>query len=287
MGLKVILTSLHGVPSDDAALATALATARKFTAHVDVMHVRADPRTMIPYIGEGMSGALVEEMIASAEQQADERAARVRAAFDAWRENAGLAVAKSAGEGASCDWIETVGRPDVSTARRGRVADLVVVSRPEEEGGVTSVTETLEAVLLESGTPLLVASARPSETLGSHVAVAWNGGLESARAVAAAIPFLKTAEATTIVTVGDPAPPEADAAALAAYLARHGVAAQTRTIETEGTSVGAALLSAAAEAGADLMVMGAYTHSRLRELIFGGVTREVLADAEMPVLMAH
>ena len=234
MGIKVVLTPLYGVPSDESALATAATVARKFAAHVDVMHVRADPRTMIPYIGEGMSGALIEEMITSAEQQADERSRRVRAAFDDWRAKTGLPLAEAAGEGPSCNWVETVGRPDASVARRGRLADLVVVSRPEAEAAVTTVAETLEAALLESGTPLLVAASRPAETIGSHVAVAWNGGLESARAAAAALPFLTGAKATTIITVGSPAPPEADAPALVAYLARHGVTAQTRDVEAEG-----------------------------------------------------
>jgi len=288
MGFKVVLTPLYGVHSDEAALATALAVARKFAAHIDVMHVRADPRTMIPYIGEGMSGALIEEMITSAEQQADERSSRVHAAFDAWRAESGLPLAETAGAGPSCNWVETVGRPDASVARRGRVADLVVVSRPEAEGAVTTVAETLEAALLESGTPLLVAASQPGEEIGRQVAIAWNGGLESARAVAAALPFLIEAAATTIVTVGSPAPPEADPLALQAYLSRHGVTAQISGVEAEGgRSVGEILLAAATEAGADLMVMGAYTHSRLRELVFGGVTREVLAAAGMPVLMAH
>lgn len=288
MGFKVVLTPLYGVPSDEMALATAAAVARKFAAHVDIMHVRADPRTMIPYIGEGMSGALIEEMITSAEQQADERSKRVRAAFDEWRAKSNLPLAVSAGEGPSCNWVETVGRPDASVARRGRVADLVVVSRPEAAGAVTTVAETLEAALLESGTPLLVAASGPTDSLGRRIAIAWNGGLESARAVAAALPFITAAEAATIVTVGSPTPPEADAPALQAYLARHGVAAQISSVEAEGgRSVGETLLATATGADADMMVMGAYTHSRLRELVFGGVTREVLAAASMPVLMAH
>lgn len=288
MGIKVILTPLYGVPSDESALTTAAAVARKFAAHVDVMHVRADPRTMIPYIGEGMSGALIEEMITSAEQQANERSQLVRAAFDDWRARTKLPLAEAPDEGPSCNWVETVGRPDASVARRGRVADLVIVSRPEAEAAVTTVAETLEAALLESGTPLLVAAAHPVDTIGSHVAVAWNGGLESARAVASALPFLTDAKATTVLTVGSPAPPEADAAALIAYLARHGVNVESRALDPESSrSVGETLLAAATDAGADLMVMGAYTHSRLRELVFGGVTREVLASADMPVIMAH
>lgn len=289
MDIKVILTPLYGVPADQSALDAALTVAQRFSAHVGVLHVRADPRTMIPYIGEGMSGALIEEMIASAEQQADERAARVRKTFDAWRDKAKLPVKETpAGDGPSCGWTETVGRADAAIARYGRIADMAVVSRPEGENAVTTVTEGLEAALLESGRPLLVAALAGSKSgIGTKVAVAWNGGAEASRAVAAALPFLKTAKAVTIVTVGDSCPPEADAPALAGYLAHHGIKAEIRAPEAEsGKSVGEALIGAAGAAGADLMVMGAYTHSRLRELVFGGVTREVLA-ADLAVLMAH
>ncbi len=287
MAIKVILTPLFGVPSDEAALATALAVAQEFSAHIDVMHIRADPRTMIPYIGEGMSGALIEEMIASAEQQAEERAKRVRRTFDDWRAKAGLALGDSAADAPNCAWIEDTGRPDACIARRGRVADVVVIARAEGENAATTITETLEAALMDSGTPLLVAPAGPPQTVGGHVAVAWNGGLEAARAVTAAMPFLKGAADVTILTVGDPCPPEATQDALAGYLANHGVKAQIRNLEAGDESMSTTLLNAAREANADLMVMGAYTHSRLRELVFGGVTYEVLAAADVPILMAH
>lgn len=287
MAIKVILTPLFGVPADDAALATAQAVARKFSAHMDVMHIRADPRTMIPYIGEGMSGALIEEMIASAEQQADERAKGVRQTFDGWRATAGLEMGESAVDGANCAWIEDTGRPDACVARRGRVADLVVIARAEGENAVTTITETLEAALMDSGAPLLVAPATSPDTVGGHVAIAWNGGLEAARAVTAAMPFLREADKVTILCVGDPCPREATSESLAGYLASHGVSAQIRTIEAGGEPLSASLLGAAGKAGADLLVMGAYTHSRLRELVFGGVTYEILAAANIPVLMAH
>lgn len=287
MAIKVILAPLFGVPSDTAALATALAVARKFSAHIDVMHIRADPRTMIPYIGEGMSGALIEEMIASAEQQADERAKRVHATFDDWQAKSGMATGDSATDGPNCAWIEDTGRPDLCVARRGRVSDVVIIARAQGENAVTTITETLEAALMDSGTPLLVAPAGVPATVGGHVAVAWNGGLEAARAVTAAMPFLKGAEDVTILTIGDPCPPEATPEALAGYLASHGVKANIRNPEAGGDSMSTALLAAAGEANADLMVMGAYTHSRLRELVFGGVTYEVLSAADIPVLMAH
>lgn len=289
MNIKVILTPLYGVPADEAALAAALAAAKRFSAHIDAIHIKPDPRTMIPYIGEGMSGALIEEMIASAEQQANERASTVRKTFDGWRKNAGIPMADSPGaDGPSCGWIEGIGRPDTAIARRGRLADLIVLCRPDGENAVTTVTEGLEAALLDSGRPLLVAPSAAGKAIGAHVVIAWNGGTEASRAVAAALPFLAEAEAVTVLSVGDAAPAEVGADMLVGYLARHGIKARIRAIDQKpGQSVGAALLAGAEAEKADLMVMGAYTHSRLRELVFGGVTREVLAAAGLPVLMAH
>ncbi len=289
MNIKVILSPLYGVPADEAALAAALAAAERFAAHIDVIHVRPDPRTMIPYIGEGMSGALIEEMIVSAERQAEDRASGVRKTFDKWREKAKIALADSpGGDGPSCAWTEAVGRPDTTIARRGRLADLIVLCRPDGENIVTSVTEGLEAALLDSGRPLLVAPASAGMAIGTHAVIAWNGGAEASRAVAAALPFLADAKTVTVLTVGDAAPAEAGPDTLAGYLAWHGIDTRIRKVDQKsGQSVGAALLDGAEAENADLLVMGAYTHSRLRELVFGGVTREVLAAAGLPVLMAH
>lgn len=287
MAIKVILTPLFGVPADEAALSTSLAVARKFSAHIDVMHVRADPRTMIPYIGEGMSGALIEEMIASAEQQADERAKTVRKTFDDWRDKTNLAMGDSAVDGPNCSWIEDVGRADSCIARRGRVSDILVMTRAEGENAATTITETLEAALMDSGRPLMVAPSKGAETVGNHVAIAWNGGEEAARAVTAAVPFLRAADAVTIMTVGEPCPSESDQKALAGYLDSHGIKARIQELDEQAGSVSETLLSAAKTANADLLVMGAYTHSRLRELVFGGVTYEILEAADIPVLMAH
>lgn len=286
MAIKVILTPLFGNESDATALATAQALAERTGAHIDAIHVRADPRTMIPYIGEGMSGALIEQIVANAETRARERARKVRKTFDTWRAEAGIALVETGGEGPSCGWTETTGRPDTIIARRGRLADLIVLCRPSGDDNTAMATETLEAALLESGRPILVAAtAAAGALLGHRIAIAWNGGAEASRAVAASLPLLAAADAVTVITVGEEA--EANGAGLIEYLARHGVEARLDNREKSNTPVAEALLAAAENERADLMVMGAYTHSRLRELVFGGVTRDILGAAGLPVLMAH
>ncbi|MHA1570718.1 MAG: universal stress protein, partial [Alphaproteobacteria bacterium] len=145
---------------------------------------------------------------------------------------------------------------------------------------------TLEAVLFESGRPVLVVP--PGTGLGDYdnIAIAWDGSLEASRAMHGAMPLLAAAGKVVVLAVGeddrDPAPTEA----LTATLACHGIAATTRLIAQDG-AIGVALLSGAVEAGCGLMVMGGYGHSRLREMVLGGVTRDVLAASALPVLIAH
>ncbi len=287
MVIKVILTPLFGNESDTTVLATAQALAERSAAHIDAIHVRADPRNMIPYIGEGMSGALVEEIVSNAENQATERAKKVRKTFDDWRADAGVPLANTTGDGPSCSWTEAVGRPDLVIARRGRLADLIVLSRPAGDDNTTTATETLEAVLLESGRPILVATAAPGKVPGNRIAIAWNGGAEASRAVAASLPLLAAADSVTAITIGEVEEPQADGAGLIEYLAHHGVEARLDSRGKSNTPVAEALLAAAENNDADLMVMGAYTHRRLRELVFGGVTRDILGAAGLPVVLAH
>jgi nucleotide-binding universal stress UspA family protein len=139
---------------------------------------------------------------------------------------------------------------------------------------------------MQSGRPVLLAPAEPPSGIGYVVAVAWNGSPEGVHALAAALPFLEKADAVSLITSGD-----ADAAgSLSAvdYLAWHGVDAEHRKVAAgSGRHVGSILFEAARDAGADLLVMGAYGHSRVRELLLGGATRTVLESMTLPVLMAH
>jgi nucleotide-binding universal stress UspA family protein len=168
----------------------------------------------------------------------------------------------------------------------GRVFDMIVLARPGPEWQSPSML-TLESALFESGRPVLIAPPSPPRSLGTHVLVAWNCSTEQARTMADAMPFLRLAERVTIVTVegATVAGPSADQ--MARSLAMNGVAAEPITLKPGKRPAGEVLLSMADELGCDLIVKGAYTQSRLRQMIFGGTTRHILANAKLPVLMAH
>ncbi|HEX7073833.1 MAG TPA: universal stress protein [Hyphomicrobiaceae bacterium] len=272
--IKTILVLADGSPGCEIVLSAAVDLSRRFTAHLNVLHVRPADAGLMPYIGEGMSAAMVEEIIEAAERNAEERAASARTAFDRLN-TAGL----------SASWHAETGPEADIAAAVGRLSDLIVIGRPDDPGEIPWRT-TLDSILFDTGRPVLILPRNRPSDIGSRVAVAWNSSAEAAGAVAAALPFFRSAEQVTILSTG-PVSRYASAAGLVTYLARHDVRAATKTFEPGSTPLGNALLEQCRLSQSDLLVMGAYGHSRLREMILGGATREVLAIADLPVLMAH
>jgi nucleotide-binding universal stress UspA family protein len=275
MTIRSILAIADGGATTQATLETAVATAKRFDAALDVLHVMADVNSVVPVIGEGMSGAMVEQLMSAMGQTIATRAARAR---DAYR--------KACTEpGAKISWRETTGREADVVAAVGRLTDLIVIGRPNGEAEAP-LAATLDAALFDTGRPVLVASPTAARAIGGRVALAWNGSAQAARVVASALPILEAADHVSVLTVGtiDSA---ATAQDLIAYLARHDVRASHESVAAGGASTGAVLLAHAEQSRADLLVMGAYGHSRLREMILGGATRDVLSAATIPVLMAH
>jgi len=291
MPIKTILTPHNGTNEARSALDAAFTLGRDLGAHVTVLNVTSDPQDAVPLLGEGMSAAIIEEMLQLSEREASERAARAAAAFDDACTLYSTAVAgvATADGGASASLERVTGREDEVIAMKGRLSDLIVVARPVGDGQAVSMM-TVNAALFETGRPVMVAP--PSfpvvdGVVGRKIAVSWNGSVEASRAVAAAMPLIARSEGVVVLTADSDKTTSNLAAELAAYFAWHGVDAETKELEASGGHVGEALLTECGMIGADLLVMGAYTHSRMRQMILGGVTRHVLGEAEIPVLMAH
>jgi len=286
MAIRKLLLPLTGTAAGEAALATALMVARIWNAHVTALHVRADSRDVAPLAGEGLSGAMIEEMMSATEKESMERAQAVRAMFEEFVTRHGVTVQEArcgAGE-ATASFATVIGREEDVVSQQARLADLTVVPHPEAGEDVSS-SDALHAVLFDSGRPVLIAPRRAPLAIGKRVALAWNGTAESASAVLAAIPWMKRAEAVRVLSADEYQRRGPAAAELADYLALHGIQVESATFKPIDREVGAGLLRAAREFGADLVCMGAYSHSRLRQLILGGVTRHVLEKADLPVMM--
>lgn len=285
-GIRNILAVVGDAETGRVPMETAFVVGRTLQCHVEVLHVRPDPAQAVPLVGEAMSGAMVDEMMQVAEREGKQRAEACRALFDNSCGRADVPVAvepPGLGEMSARFRLET-GAEDEVVATQGRVADLIVLGRGSEETEPSAMV-TLHTALMESGRPVLVAPPAVPTVIGETIAIAWNGSAEAARAVTGAMALLVRAKTVVLLVVGD-SDSGASAEDLVTHLAWHRVTCQTRHVPSEGNA-GAAVLKAAADVGADLLVMGAYTHSRLRQLIIGGVTRHVLEHAKLPVLLSH
>jgi nucleotide-binding universal stress UspA family protein len=287
--IKTILTGVTGNHGDAAALAAALAVARPFGAHINALHVRLDAATvaMAMATDAGTSG-LTTGIIDRIEQDANERAAKAEANFKGFCAAAGLTIAGSPDAGradaASAEWHVETGEEARWMAAYGTAADLVVA--PRARGDEVTERSTLEALLLETGRPLLIPAAAAMPAAIERIAIAWKPTPQAARAVALALPFLARARLIVVLSVDEEVDRDDDSERLLRNLAWHGFVARSERVKP-GPGGAAATLLAAARERADLLVMGGYGHSRVREWVFGGFTRQVLAEAPLPVLIAH
>ena len=272
-----LLVPLSGGPNCRGALRTALAVARAFDARVDALHVRINAVQAIPAMAEGVTSVLVDQLMDSIEARVAERSKAAGAIYQEL-------CLDAAPEGLRSNLTTLDGRAEATIAQRGRLADLIVFEAFDEDDGA-DYPINLEAALFETGRPVLLAPPSGVDSLGSKVLLAWNDTVESARAMAAALPFLAGAESVTAVTVRDRC--DADPEDVLAYLKDHAIDATARNLKPDYRPVGEQLQDEAVAAGADLLVMGAYSHSRLRELVLGGVTESITKAPRVPVFMAH
>jgi nucleotide-binding universal stress UspA family protein len=286
MAIRKLLLPLTGTAAGEAALSTALMIARLWNAHVTALHVRVDSRDVAPLAGEGLSGAMIEEMMTATEKESSERAHAVRAMFDRFVAQQGVTVseARPGVDAPTASFAAVTGREEDLVAQQARLADVTIVPHPDAGEDVSS-SDALHAVLFDSGRPVLISPRIAPRTIGTRMCLGWNGTAESASAVLAALPWLERAEAVRILSAEGyqrrgPGAPE-----LAAYLALHGVHAEIVMFQPINGVVGAGMLAAARDFDCDLLAMGAYSHSRLRQLILGGVTRHVLEYSDLPVMM--
>lgn len=289
MTIAKILATIEGTPESEAVLVAALHLGQRFGAQVHLLHVEQDPTTAVPVLGEGMSGVIVEQMIKSLEERGGERLAEAQRQYQALCVDAGIAsyepeAPPPAGSFAVC-FDRHIGFEADEVQRLGRLSDVIVLPAPGagEEGALTA---SHDAALFDSGRPVLMVPAGHKAAFGANIAVAWDGSLQASRAVAAALPLLGKAGSVIVLTGREdadvPAPSE-----LVGYLKAHGIDAKTWAFSLSDGGIGSDLLAQLDTSGADMLVMGAYGHSRIREIVLGGATRGVLSAAHMPMFMAH
>jgi nucleotide-binding universal stress UspA family protein len=279
MSLKNILVHADASPECKQRLDVASALARQHGAHLSAIYV-----VPFPFIPDGMSAGYVpENFVAQQEEFERDQAKKAKALFDKHFAAAGIAA----------EWRQQQGSFSATVSLNARYADLTIVSQRDSSSPAGyDVVELPADVALSAGRPVLVVPfIGAGKSIGTNVLVGWNASREATRAVNDALPILQRAKTVTVLVIdperGIDGHGEVPAADIALHLARHGVKAEAARTESGDIEAGDVLLSRAADLGADLLVVGAYGHSRMREFILGGVTRHLLQHMTVPILMSH
>ncbi len=267
-------------------LQTALLAARKFDGRIIGLNALTTEYAVV--FGGEMGFSVSSEVDRTLEREGQERRDQARTLFDNFmaRNNVPVTNATAApAQGVSAEWREESGRQNAVVGSLGRVFDLIVVERPAKLASLAEAT--LEDALFESGRPVLMAPPKALPTIGERIIIAWNGSTETARTVAMSMPYLALARTVQILSVEGAMQPGPSGDDLAAALRLRGIAATSRMIAASNHQAGEVFLTEAKAAECDLLVKGAYTQSRLRQMIFGGATRHIIMEAEIPVILAH
>jgi nucleotide-binding universal stress UspA family protein len=278
-----ILLPLAGELPKSLVFDAALWLARPLAARVHAAYIRPDPDMAAAVMPEViMAAGITRETIARDTAKA---AAAAEARFDEWRNLNGSRPSGGRAGGWTAAWSEHVGELEPIITRLGRLSEFIVLPRPA--AGEIIAQRCVDAAVFGTGRPVLLVGETLPAALTDHIMIAWNGSLEASRAVFGAMPLLRLAKQVTIFTALEYGAEAADLDNLAASLHDRGIHTPEVVFPSSERSTGAALAMAAETHRATLIVMGAYTHSRLREGFLGGVTRHLLANAPVPLLMSH
>jgi len=276
MTYKTILVHLNDTRRAEALLEPAIDLAARNNAHLIGMHVYASlPAPAMPFASRALSA-----IVAAERKQTDELAATF--------------ARMTANKPFVAEWrVLKVPHTDLAAVvmDHGRAADLIIAGQTDPDWDLSPLLDFPERLVLESGRPVLVVPyVGRYPQVGRTVMIAWKPGREAARAVFDALPFLTGAQKVQILEVkerGSAGTSLAPDTSIAASLARHGIKPEVRTSVAGDISIGDEILSRLADAGADLLVMGAYGHSRMREIVFGGATRHIAHHMTAPTLFSH
>src|SRR5829696_4108219 len=281
------LLAVIGDGSAGPVLEASLLVAQRFNSHIVGLHSLTTEYAVV--FGGEMGFSISSEVDRTLEREGHERRDQARRLFRDFMEAHGVPIGPVAPghNGPSASWREEDGRQNAVVGMSGRVYDLILVEQPEKLASIAEAT--LEDALFESGRPVMMVPKAGGPTLGDTIAIAWNGSTETALTVALAMPFLKQAQHVVVVTVGPQHMPEPGPAGeeLARSLEGHGLSVSMRTAVGRQKPQGESFLKEAMAAGADLLLKGAYTQSRIRQMIFGGATRHIIMESRIPVIMAR
>ena len=284
--MKTILLPYHDEDAARGALNTAILLAKRFDSYVEGLLAFNEPRLALGAFSPGM--AIPPDYLTLAVEDWRRFADHARADFLKITGDSGLPFhePETGDRGLGAGWSEAQGSEAETVGEYGRLFDLIVMGRTKASAS-SRWRETCEAALFETGRPLLLAPSVAPASVGKSIVIGWNGSTESARTVAMAMPLLLAADRVEVLTVEGETSFGPSGAQIAEHLGHHGLSVSSRTLKPEGRPAGEVILDEAGDIGADLVLKGAFTRSRLRQVMFGGTTQHILDYAQVPVLLAH
>lgn len=275
MAIKSIMVAYSGDASGSGGLRLALQMACKYDAHLTGV-VSHGPSLLEAHFDHHMS----DEVLQIIRDRDVETVTEIRAEFEAH--------AAAAGRASAASFIDLQTSTGFSLTECARNYDIVIMGRRVSEAGREHFGERPEEVALHCGRPvMLVPHGYDAPALNEHALVAWDGKRAAARALGDAMHILETKARVTVLSVGDLSIKPRFGDDIVTLLERHGVIAEQLVCRPEAEGISRTILAACAKVGAGLLVMGAYEHSRIREELFGGVTRDIMDQADLPVMMSH
>lgn len=281
MSMKTILVPMENHDAIQAALETALLLGRRNNGYIEGFALRLP---IMGFAGIDMMGGIPLD---SFKQDIAEEAKKSRQIFEAFMQKNNVPRSTETTNSLSFGWLGDAPEGESFIGSYGRVFDVIVMGRRDAKSSPLH-DRAIESGLFESGRPILLSPPSPPLQIATNVLIAWNCSTEQARAIALAMPLLQKADRVTVLTViGGTGVPGPSTDQLIRYLQRNGVVAKPMRVGLDGRSTGEAILATAQSLGCDLLIKGAYTQSRLRQMIFGGATQHIMTNAALPVLLAN
>ena len=289
--IKLIFSPMTALTSRSSSTAVAVKLAKILNGQLTAYFMRPDPRFSVPYMGDGLTADVIQTFCDATEKEGvaaskvavdhiDELCSKMAISFshDGSTENEMLPP--------SANVISEICYLKEKVGRLARVADLAVVPQPSDDNAPDGL-DMINELIFGSGRPLMMVPEGDFKVTGHTVMIAWNGTAESARAVAASLSILREAKNIYAITIGEGHADRPSLAELARYLKAHDLEMQEVHAKPTQAAIGEQLLSAAKKHKVDLLVSGAYSHSRWREKVLGGVTKYIVEHAPMPLFMSH
>jgi nucleotide-binding universal stress UspA family protein len=279
--MKTILVPTQHIAAMKSALEMAVLLARRTGAYIEGFPLRV---AIPPYVVAELTAGFTVDVY---DAQRDEETKELRRLFETFMQEQGIPPAGTTAERPTFGWLAVAPEDEGFIGSYGRAFDITVVSRLDADSTGLH-RRAIESALFESGRPVLLVPPAAAKQIATNIMIHWNGSTEQARANAFAMPLLHLADRVTVLTVvGGQEVPGPSADDVLRQLQHNGIAARPVRVKLGDRDTGEAVLDAARAEGCDLLVKGAFTRNRLRQMIFGGATSHIMEHADLPVLMAH